>query len=375
MSGVVPAPAPPGRLGEAPSVLAIETFLQGLRAWCADRRATLDRLDAAVGTADDPSAHTSDVLLALTLWRAVQDRAVELDRTWAAGGTDVPARETVTGLVWGRLGSGDGSALVSLVEAVRLCDALVTSLSARLAGTLDASEAATRLRAVGAALARCARLGDDAAVTALRARLDRVVADAARGADVTGPLGEIERDVARTERDLIVGASRRHALGTDQASAAARAAALEAREPVLRELAERTRVEVLDPPPHAVPDVSRLGPVPDERAALDAYMSRLDAVERAMEVVEDVYTAPLRERARLRFRIGQLLERAVETGRAGSPTTIAGHAEALAAVERTPCDLAVARHLTDQLEVVVRPLPTTTPHRTAHAAGQEGLTA
>ena len=113
-------------------------------------------------------------------------------------------------------------------------------------------------------------------------RLDTRVADvlarAQRGADVGGLLGPLEQDAARAERDLIVGASNRRADAHDEARARALRAELEARGAALRDLAARCVAQVAPAPRLAVPDVSALGPVPTDPAAVDAYLVRLDAV-------------------------------------------------------------------------------------------------
>ncbi|ROS77037.1 hypothetical protein [Cellulomonas sp. PhB143] len=369
MTGVrTPAPTAPGRLGEAPDPQEVADYLAGLDAWLAERRRELDRLDAAVLAAEDPEAHSADVVLALTLWRAVQDRSREIAREWDGGRADRVARESVARLVWGRLSSGDGAALVSLVEAVRLCDALVTSLAARLSFEPDVADVRARVRALRSALVRCEDAGGD--VARERAEIARIEERTARGADESGTLRELESALARVERDLIVTSARRHAQDSARDAAGARAQALAARAPTLGTLVARVRREIADPPRLAVPDVARLGPVPDDAAGVAAYVARLDAVDRAMETIEDVYTAPLRERAGLRYRTERLTERARANGRAGSATVRSGIAEAVHAVGAEPCDLPLARFYVEQLEVLARALPARAPARD-HAPGDD----
>ncbi|BDZ40764.1 hypothetical protein GCM10025865_00630 [Paraoerskovia sediminicola] len=368
------APEAPGRLGEAAEPRDLERYLTDLTAWVTSRRTDLDRLDEAMLASPDGAAHRQDIVLALTLWEAVRARSAELARVWDGGRADRTVRESMSQLIWGRLSSGDGTALLSLVEAVRLCDALASSLGARLAVDPHALDTRERVRSLRAALARCEDSGAD--VTVWRRRLDDVVADADRGADVSGRLDVLETSVAEAERDLIVGAARHQELRADREAARHRVAALARREPDLRDLVERVRREILDPPRLAVPDVSRLGPVPDAADDVARFRARLDAVDRAMDTVEEAYAAPLRERAGLGFRARNLTERTRSNGRDSSPTVLAGATEAADAVGATPCDLVLARYLVDQLEVLARPWPerATHPHETcaAAAAGPEG---
>lgn len=357
------APEAPGRLGEAIPAAELLAYLGALETWLDERRTELDRLDAAAQAAATPDAYTADLVLALSLWQAIRGRADELRDTWDSGRVDVVAREKMSVLVWGRLDSGSGAALVSLVEAVKLCDALVVQLRTRLSFDPHTADQVARLRGVRAELVRCEDLaGSDpdarGRVAALRERLERLVAQAERGADVSGPLAELEAEVARAERDLIVASAQRRELARDRARTTERRDALEAREPALRELVARCRREVAHPPRLAVPDVSRLGPVPDSRFELDAYAARLDAVERAVKAVEAAYTAPLRERAELRYSLDRLAERARANGRASSPTVRSGLLEAREAVEATPCDITLARFLVEQYQFLTRDLPT-----------------
>jgi hypothetical protein len=360
------APEAPGRLGEAIDARALFTYLAALERWLDARRKELDRLDATAQAATATETYTSDILLAMSLWQAARTRADELAVVWDSGRADAVARERMSQLIWGRLSSGPGSSLVSLVEGARLCDALVAALRSRLAFDPQAADEVARLRGLRAELARCDDLvnagggaGPEARtrVEALRVRLSRVTENAARGADVTGPLGELEAAVATAERDLIIAVSERRDLSRDRKQAAQRLDELEAREPVLRDLAARCRREIAAPPRLAVPDVSRLGPPPEGRDAVDDYVARLATVTRAFDAVEDAYTAPLRERAELRYRLEAYRAKAAANGRDSSPTVRAGEAEARAAAEAVPCDVVLLAFLVEQYQFLVRALP------------------
>jgi hypothetical protein len=357
------APAPPGALGVAARPAELLTYLSDLQAWLDERRADLDRLDSAAHGSDESSV-TADVVLALTLWQAVRTRTDELVAVWDSGRADAVARERMSQLIWGRLGGDPATSLLSLVDAARLCDAQADQLAARLSFDPHAADVTARLRSLAAGIVRAedaahasADTEDDGVVARLRDRLARLKSDAARGADISGPLGALENDVARTERDLIVATARRRSLAKDRERAVALRTTLADRAPVLNRLAERCRREIADPPRLAIPDVARLGDVPTEPDRLTTYVQRLGAVERAMEKAEDAYTAPLRERAELRYRVKNLMTKAQGNGRAASTTVKAGEDEAREALDATPCDLALARHFTEQLETLVRDLP------------------
>lgn len=390
-TAVVPAPIPPGRLGESIPANALLDYQAGLDRWLQDRRAELDRLDAAAvraaGATPDPrgsAAITNDVVLAMSMWEAVRAKAEELRALWDSGRADAMARERMSRVIWGRLDGaqvpGDPTAAtsqVSLAEATTLADALIRQLRTRLSFDVDHADLMARLRAIRAALVRAGDLvanarttpstRDDAVlaeVERLRAAWQRVNADAARGADVAGPLAELEMASMRAERDAIVASARGHEAERDHARATSLVARLAARRTTLADLVARCRAEIAAPPLLAVPDVSRLGEVPQGEEALAAYLTRLEQVARAMDQVEDAYTAPLRTRASLRYRLTQATARAATNGRDSSPTVRAARAEAEQAVAQTPCDLPLAVDLVDIYDRLGDELPhRATPHR------------
>ena len=321
------APSAPGRLGQPIAPLDAVRYLDALGTWRDQRKAELDVLDEAALKAADQSAYTGDLLLSMALWKAVADRHDLLVATWDSGRVGQAEQERLSTLVWGRLDAtrhlptsgGDGhpdvtgALAVSLPEACRLSDALAASLRARLG--VDASEADTtaRIRQLRAAVERVRDLVDrepasahDAGAAVLD-KLDKRVADATaraqRGADTGGLIGPLETDIARAERDLIVGAANRRAEARDAARARALREELEARGVALRDLAARCVAEVTPAPRFAVPDVSALGGVPTTPAAVDAYLVRLDAVGRALTMAQDAYAAALSERDELRGRL------------------------------------------------------------------------
>ena len=355
------APTAPGRLGQAIAPLDAVRYLELLGTWRDQRKAELDLLDEAALQASDQSAYTGDMLLSMALWKAVADRYDLLVATWDSGRVGQAEQERLSTLVWGRLDAtrhlptsgGDGhldatgALAVSLPEACRLSDALAASLRARLG--VDASEADTtaRIRQLRAAVERVRDLVDREPASArdagasLLAKLDTRVSDAVaraqRGADTGGLIGPLESDVARAERDLIVSAANRRAEAHDSARARALRVELEARGDALRDLAARCVAEVTPAPRFAVPDVSALGRVPSDPAAVDAYLVRLDAVGRAMTMAQDAYATALSEREELSGRLEAYAAKAGALGVAPQLPEISPTWSVVPPQSSTPC--------------------------------------
>lgn len=374
------APNAPGRLGQAVSADALFGYLGALTRWRDDRRAELDRLDAAALTATDPDSYSGDLVLALSLWQAISDRCDEIVRIWDSGRANATERERISQLVWGRLDSGLGGGLaVTFVEACRLSDAIVSQLRTRLALDPATADTAARLTAVRAQLERCRELADADVlrqIEKLRGRADRLAEQVGRGADVAGPVRVLEEESNRLERDLIVAAGRvanakrereeaaereardrretaeraareaREAaelLARNRSEATALLARLQAREPELTALAERCRDRIVDPPRLGVPKVEVLGPVPADDAAMPAYLARLHRVDEAMTVVEQAYGAPLAERDELRGRLDGYRAMARARGEGADPALDQAYQAARSTLWSAPCDLTVAR--------------------------------
>ena len=365
-------PTTPGRLGQAIAPLDAVRYLEALGAWRDQRKTELDQLDEAALQATDSSAYTGDMLLSMALWKAVADRYDLLVATWDSGRVGQTEQERLSTLVWGRLdatrhlpakgGTGappgvTGALAVSLPEACRLSDALAASLRARLGVVASEADITARIRQLRAAVERVrdlvhrepasAREAAEAALTSLDARVSDAMERARRGADAGGLVGPLERDVARAERDLIVGAANRRADAHDAARARAMRVELEARGGALRDLAARCVGEVAPAPRLAVPDVSALGGVPSDPAAVDAYLVRLDAVGRAMTMAQDAYGAALAEREELRGRLEAYVAKAaalgVLGGRAGDLDDLERRATTV--LDSRPADITRARAL------------------------------
>lgn len=367
-------PTPPGRLGQAATREELLDFLAALEEWLGRTRGALDRLDDVAQRAPDAAKHSPDVVLAMALWQALRNRADEMIAEWDSGRADTAARERISTHIWGRLGSG--ALDVTLPEGARLVDALIGQLREQLAIDPSTTAMVARLRQVRAEIVRCEDLARAMAdpeaierVEALAQRQSRLLSEASRGADVTGPLGEIEADAARAHRDLLVATARSGELRRDRDRAVELRDALAERRPVLLDLQARCSREIARPPKLAVPDVTRLGEPPEQRAELDAYLARLDAAARAVDAAEHAYTAPLRERASLRYRLAQAQSNAQAHGRDASPTVRAGWQEATDAVTTSPCDIDLARALVAQYERLAAPLAALAQHRPARIGG------
>jgi hypothetical protein len=323
------APPAPGRPGQPVEPEVMLRFLADLRRWRDARRTELDELDAAALDSPDGASLTGDMTLAMTLWQAVAARADELERVWDSGRVGPAERQRLASLVWGRLdgspGAGDGSLAVSLPEACRLSDALVGQLRRRLALDPVDIDLGARLRTVRATVERVRDLVDAvpagpprnraaARLGGLDGRLTDLTARARRGADVGGLVGPLDADAAVAERDLIVAAATRADDARDRARAEDLRSALGARAAALEPVVAECVAAVRPAPVLAVPQVEQLGPVPDDPGAVDAYLDRLAAVERAMDRVEHVYQEPLNELADLTALLGAYHAKAMAAG-------------------------------------------------------------
>ncbi|WP_375432456.1 hypothetical protein [uncultured Friedmanniella sp.] len=356
------APAAPGRLGVPLEPTATSRYLTDLEHWVTLRRTELDTLDAAAlgAPAATAASATADLTLSMALWKAVSDRYALLVATWDGGRVGPVERERLATLVWGRLdtpaAAGQTGLALSLPEACRLSDSLVAALRVRLGLDLSGAEVTARLRALRAGLERIrdqvgtepagARQQQAAATSArLARRLTELTDKAGRGGDVVGLLGPLEIEAAVFERDLIVGAARRQQAALQLATARRLRAELEVRESAVRDLVTAC-VATVDPAPrYAVPDVSAVGPVPNTPAALEAYLTRLGQVGRAMTVVHTAYGNALAEHAELAGRLDALRAKARSRGVADQPDVARAYDLAAETLARRPCPMAIARQL------------------------------
>lgn len=309
------APPPPGRIGSSIPAQELLLFLDALGQWRDRRRAELDELDQAALHAADADALSGDVVLAMAVWKAVSDRYELILLTWDSGRVGATETERISTLIWGGLDTGDaaGSLAVSLPEACTLSDALASTLRARLQLAPGDAELAARLRQLRVQVERINDLvAREPAISRNEAianhhDLDRRVTDlterSKRGADIGGLIGPLEIDAAHTERDLIVGAATRKERAADVARAREVRTELEAQGQAVRALADRCVAGVTPAPRLGVPDVTALGPVPNTPAELEKYLTRLDAVRRALGQAQSAYGAALERRDELAARL------------------------------------------------------------------------
>ncbi len=370
MTVALTAPAAPGAWGQPVAPTAMLRFLDELGRWRDARRAELDELDRAAlasTDAENKAAVTGDVTLAMTLWQAVAVRCDEIERVWDSGRVLEPGLARLSTLIWGRLDSVDGASLaVSLPEACRLSDAVTGQLRRRLSlDPVDLDQAA-HLRALRASLERVRDLVAEEPAGALRAgaaervdRLDRrlaaVVEKARRGADVGGLVGPLESEVALMERDLIVGAATRRDDERDRERAERLRAELADRADTVARLVEVCVAAVRPAPVLGVPRVAALGPVPQDSAALDAYLDRLVDVGRALDRAEQAYRAPLAELAELRALLDAYRAKAEATGLASRAEVSGLHALAAAVLAEVPAELDRARAVVAAFRTLLDP--------------------
>ncbi|WP_238355293.1 hypothetical protein [Kribbella sandramycini] len=298
-------------MGSSVPAAELLPFLDALGRWRDRRKAELDELDQAALHAEDADALSADVVLSMAVWKAVSDRYELILVTWDSGRVGVKETERISTLIWGGLDTGGagGSLAVSLPEACKLSDALASSLRAKLALEPGDADLAARLRQLRAQVERIGDLvkQEPAAVRnaalAQHHDLDRRLTDLVernkRGADVGGLIGPFEIDAARSERDLIVGAATRQERAADVARARSLRGDLEAQGTAVRALADKAVAAVAPAPRLAVPDVTALGPVPNTPAELEKYLTRLDAVRRALGQAQAAYGAALQRRDEL----------------------------------------------------------------------------
>jgi hypothetical protein len=325
VTGLV-APSAPGSLGVPIAPGAAQSYLDALQVWVTQRRADLDQVDAAVRRLppDEQAAITPDLTVALTFWKAVNDRYVLLETVFDGGRVGPQEAERLSTLIHGRLGGtateslsvpGAGSLAVSLPEACRLLDSLVRTLQARASLAPGAAEASQRISLLRQTVERirdqvplvpAGVQRDDASsnLDRLDRRLEDLTERARRGADVGGIIGPLEIDAAVLERDLIVAVAERAEAQRDRARQQQRIVELDARAEAIRAL-EKACVAAVTPAPHlAIPNVHALGPVPQAGAELAAYRVKLDRVSRALDLAHEAYAAGLAERDELAGLVG-----------------------------------------------------------------------
>ena len=376
-AGQVSAPAAPGRMGSALDTQAAQVYLDELGRWRDGRRHELDELDKAALQAPGGSAATGDILLSMALWKAVSDRYELLLATWSSGRVGVTELTRMSTLIWGRLDTNTASGLsVSLPEACRLSDALLSQLRVKLGLDPSGMEITERIRQLRAQMERIREQIDlepagaaqqQAALeqSRLARRLKELAEKAGRGGDVAGSLGPLEIDAATFERDLIVNGARRRDAAALLGRARDQRADLQAREVALRSIVEEC-VRRVDPAPrYAVPDTAALGPVPNTREELETYLRRLDQVSRAMTIAQTAYSKALNDHEELESRLEAYFAKAVAKDVADVSDVAQAYQLARAALTERPSRMLLAQQL---VAVYQTYLQTTPAPRAAHPA-------
>lgn len=356
----------------------MQAYLQLLDEWLRARRSELDELDAAALGSERRAELTSDMTLSMALWQAVSERNRRLLEVWDGGRVGRTEREQLSSLLWGRLDTAAAGGLtVSLPEACRLSDALASQVRVKLALDPAADAQIARVKSARAAIERLrdqillepagARERAAEKWKALATRVADVGARAQRGADVGGLIGPLEHELARMERDLIVGNAQRREARDALATARRMRTRLEQRQADLAELVERTVRTVQPAPRYAVPDVAALGPVPSTPAAISAYLDRLERVSRAIGFAEKEYAEALDEHDDLLALLEALVVKARAIGVADQEDVRLAEQQARAVLGREPCPMPLARQLvtTYQSWTDTAPIPRTRGRETA----------
>jgi hypothetical protein len=368
-AGSVTAPVAPGRMGQALDVRAAQVYIDELGRWRDGRRRELDELDKAALQAATGSSSTGDILLSMALWKAVSDRYELLLATWNSGRVGATELMGMSTLIWGRLDASTASGLsVSLPEACRLSDALLSQLRVKLGLDPSGMEITERIRQLRAQMERIREQIDlepagaaqqQAALeqSRLARRLKELADKAGRGGDVTGMLGPLEIDAATFERDLIVNGARRRDAAALVRRAREQRADLEAREAALRSIVEEC-VRRVDPAPrYAVPDTAALGPVPNTLDQLENYLRRLDQVSRAMTIAQTAYTKALQDHEELASRLEAYHAKAIATGVADVPDVAQAYELARHALDQRPSRMVLATQLVTVYQTYLHTTP------------------
>jgi hypothetical protein len=376
-AGQVTAPVAPGQMGSAVEPQAAQVYLDQLGQWRDGRRHELDELDKAALRAATGSSVTGDILLSMALWKAVSDRYELLLATWSSGRVGATELMRISTLIWGRLDASTASGLsVSLPEACRLSDALLSQLRVKLGLDPSGAEITERVRQLRAQMERIREQIDlepagapqqQAALeqSRLARRLKELADKASRGGDVGGLLGPLEIDAATFERDLIVNGARRRDAAALVTRAREQRADLEAREAVLRGIVEECLRRVDPAPRYAVPETAALGPVPNTRDELENYVRRLDQVSRAMTIAQTAYTKAVQDHDELTSRLEAYHAKAMATGQADVPDIAQAYELARNALDQRPSRMILAEQLVSVYQTYLQTTPA--PH-TVHPA-------
>lgn len=366
-----PPPTPPGSLTTAQTAPAVLAYLDDLRGWSTALGQTLDSLDAASQVARDPAVFIREITLAMSLRSSIDARVAELVATWDSGrvGTEELAR--IGELIWSRLPDPFGKpSAFTFPEACILADAILARLVDLIAtDTVTASGVAARIEPVRAAIERCrqqaAMVGTATdRIEALHAELEQAL-DGTDSEAITEVVTRVDTEITGIERDLIKEVGIRSGLAFELSALRRQYGELQVLEAAVRELADRCREKIADPPRLAVPDVTVIGEPPaapsgtgadwaGSRAEAREYAERLDRVAGALEQARRAFAEPLQEREDLRGLLGAYRTRAFERGLAENVELAAQYRRAHDQLWSAPCDLVTARALVTDYQTAVR---------------------
>jgi hypothetical protein len=368
-------------MGSALELQAAQVYLDELGEWRDARRHELDELDKAAMQSSSGSALTGDLLLSMALWKAVSDRYELLIATWNSGRVGATELMRMSTLIWGRLDAATASGLsVSLPEACRLSDALLSQLRVKLGLDPSGMEITDRVRQLRAQMERirdqidlepAGGVQQQAALeqSRLARRLRDLAEKAGRGGDVAGLLGPLEIEASTFERDLIVNGARRRDAAALARRASEQRADLAAREVALRGIVEDC-VRRVDPAPrYAVPDTAALGPVPNTRNELENYLRRLDQVSRAMTIAQTAYAKALRDHDELDSRLEAYRAKAIAKGVAEVADVSRTYELARSVLDEQPSRMVLAEQLVTVYQTYLQTTPA--PHEAHPAASAE----
>jgi len=380
-AGQLTAPVAPGQMGAALNAQAAQLYLDELGRWRDGRRRELDELDKAALQTTSGSEATGDILLSMALWKAVSDRYELLLATWNSGRVGVTELTRLSTLIWGRLDAATASGLsVSLPEACRLSDALLSQLRVKLGLDPSGLEITERIRQLRAQMERIREQIDLEPAGAaqqqaahdqsrLARRLKDVAEKAGRGGDVVGLLAPLEIEAATFERDLIVNGARRRDAAALVHRAREQRADLEAREAALRGIVQDCIRRVDPAPRYAVPDTAALGPVPNTREELENYLRRLDQVSRAMTIAQTAYAKALHDHSELDSRLEAYRAKAEATEVAEVADVAQAYQLARNALDERPSRMVLAQQLVSVYQTYLQTTPA--PHAAQSAQSAE----
>lgn len=335
------APEPPAGPGEQPEPGAVDRYVSDLARWRMRRDHELRALDELARAHDDRDDLNGEVTAAMTLFHAIAQRHDLLLAAWGDGeggdlnggeGPGEDERGWVSQLVWGMLELPDGDAealAMPLPDALRLSDAMATSMRVRVGADEDGVPLKDRRRALEQEVARVrdqVAEADGDAEDGLQARLDAV---AERLAGVSthedeqeeslSALGEIGLELAAVDRAVVVGRAAHAHERADREQAVAEREHLLARGEAVRSLAEKALNTINPAPRLGIPDVAALGEVPQDPAELSTYVTNLERVGRALDQAHSTYAAALAEYADLADRAERLAD---TLAGCGAPTSV-----------------------------------------------------